>query len=633
MNNTLRITTAVALIAGFASPTLAGYWSYKWNAPDANNCTLKVDPYGEEAWWCETSNKKPIDMIIHGGKIYTANQSIADPSKRFVEAIGIKGNKIVFAGKKSTLDKQYNINTVSAANNINLKGGSAVPGFHDIHMHPMEAGSELLNCNLNRDANISQIKSAIKKCLKQSKTRGYVLGHGHTILNLVKASPSPIAILDSVSKTVPIIIMEETSHSAWVNSAALKDLGINKNTADPAGGHIVKDDNGNPNGILLDTAGDNAFHDVLNNPTSAMANKNYEGLKWSLKQISKRGITSFVNARIYWERKNQDVWKKAANNNLIKARAHMALWIYPEDKAGGASPQQIQTQVNAINDIRTNYHNPSKNLHFDHIKFYSDGITINTTADFLAPYKSAKVKAMGLGMPASNRHYIPKDDMTQYIAKLEAKGFTSMIHAIGDKGVRSSLDAIKAARDINNHAYDDDQRHRLTHIEYVSDKDLPRFADENVIADFQVSGVWTLPGNHDPDELALLGKSRMDKQLPIGKVFNQDGTVVLSSDWDVSDPLPLLGIEHVLQRGTAGSLPNIYEAVDAYTANAAIALGHDNKVGQIKVGMLADISIISKDIFALAKAGDLDKIGENTANDGGARINKTIFNGKVVYSR
>jgi len=637
MKTIVHSTLASLIIAGLSSSCYAGYWSYKWNAPDPANCTINQDKWGEDAWWCEDNNgggiKQAIDLMIYGGKIYTADQSISDPSQRFVKAVAIKDNKIVFTGSKAKLEEQFDVASLANKNKLNLKGASAVPGFHDLHMHPLEAGSEIMNCSLSSSQNMARIKTEIKKCLNNPKTNGVIFGHGHSILQFIKESKSPLAILDSVSSTTPILIMEETSHSVWANSAALKKLGINRTTPDPTGGHIVKDERGNPNGLLLDSSGDNAFHSILDNPSNAIKNDNYYGLEWALKEVSKRGITSFVNARVYWQRKNQDVWRKAANNNLIKARAHMALWVYPENTPGGASARQISQQVNQINNIRIKYDNPSKNLHFDHIKFYSDGITINTTADFVAPYNHAAVDKMHLGVNANNRSYIPTDDMAAYIAELEPKGFTAMIHAIGDKGVRSGLDAIKLARDSNQHAYDENQRHRLTHLEFIDHQDMPRFATENVIADFQVAGSWTLPGHRSPEETALLGQKRMAQQLPIGEAYRAGAQVVLSSDWDVSELLPLVGIEHSLKRGRDGSLPNIYAAVDAYTAGAAHAIGHDDQVGQIKPGMLADITILSTDIFALANEGKLDEIGENIANDGGGRVNKTIFDGKIIYSR
>ncbi len=577
-----------------------------------------------------------VDMVMYGGKIYTADQSIADPTQRFVQAVAVKGNKIVFAGSKAQLDANYDYSSVAAAKKINLNGALAVPGFHDIHMHPLEAADDSYTCilvNQNESfMNMSQIKSTVKGC--NSGARGFILGWGHSIQALLAQSNSPISILDALQPNTPVVIMERTSHSAWVNSAALNQMGITVNTPDPSGGHYVKDQNGQLNGILLDSAGDLAFDFVLNDPTPAMANKTYAGLSTILANVAKNGITTFVNARLYYKRKYQDLWKRANDNGLIKSRAHMALWVYPQEVNGAASTSAIAAQVNEIKNIASTYSNGL--LQFDHIKFYSDGLVNNTTADVVDPYLEPYTTNLGLGVDVNNRNYVPLTDMAQYIAALEPEGFTAIVHGIGDKGVREGLDAIKQARSDNGNIYNDSQRHRITHVEFVHPDDISRFAAENVVVDAQVSGEWTLPSAQHPEETSLLGKSRTDRQVPLGEIYNAmkadvntKATLTLSSDYDVSSLSPLVGIEHSLRRGTYGSLPNIYASVDAYTAKAAYALGNENTLGQIKAGMLADFTVINQDIFSIS---DITKIAPSATDSQGARVTKTIVDGKVVYS-
>ncbi len=577
-----------------------------------------------------------VDMVMYGGKIYTANQSITDPTQRFVEAVAVKGNTIVFAGSKSDLDVNYDYSAVASANKIDLKGALAVPGFHDIHMHPLEAADDSYTCILvnQNDSfmNMNQIKNEVKGC--KSGARGFILGWGHSIQDLLAQSQNPVAILDALQPNTPVIIMERTSHSAWVNSAALNQMGITQNTPDPAGGHYVKSSNGQLNGILLDSAGDLAFDFVLNNPTTAMANKTYAGLSTIMGNVAKNGITTFVNARLYYKRNYQELWKRANDNGLIKSRAHMALWVYPQEVEGAASSSAIAAQVNEIKNIASTYSNGL--LQFDHIKFYSDGLVNNTTADVVEPYLEPYASNRGLGVDVNNRNYVPQSDMAQYIAALEPEGFTAIVHGIGDLGVRKGLDAIQQARNDNGNIYNDSQRHRITHVEFVHPDDISRFAAENVVVDAQVSGEWTLPSSQHPEEMALLGSSRSDRQVPMGEIYSAikansstKAALTLSSDYDVSSLSPLVGIEHSLRRGTGGSLPNIYASVDAYTAKAAYALGNEGKLGQIKAGMLADFTVINEDIFSIT---DVTKIAPSDSDTQGARVTKTIVNGKVIYS-
>jgi len=170
----------------------------------------------------------------------------------------------------------------------------------------------------------------------------------------------------------------------------------------------------------------------------------------------------------------------------------------------------------------------------------------------------------------------------------------------------------------------------------VHPDDISRFAAEDVVVDAQVSGEWTLPSSQHPQETALLGSHRTDRQVPMGEIYsaikangNTKAALTLSSDYDVSSLSPLVGIEHSLRRGAGGSLPNIYASVDAYTAKAAYALGNENKLGQIKAGMLADFTVINQDIFSIT---DVTKIAPSSTDTQGARVTKTIVDGKVIYS-
>jgi len=577
-----------------------------------------------------------VDMVMYGGKIYTANQTISDPTQRFVQAVAVKGNTIVFAGSKSELDSNYDYSSVSAANKIDLKGALAVPGFHDVHMHPLEAADDSYTCVLvnQNDSfmNMTQIKNEVKGC--NAGARGFILGWGHSIEKLLAQSENPKSILDALQPNTPVLIMERTSHSAWVNSAALSQMGITQNTPDPAGGRYVKGSNGQLNGILLDSAGDLAFDFVLNNPTTAMANKTYAGLSTIMGDVAKNGITTFVNARLYYKRNYQKLWKRANDNGLIKSRAHMALWVYPQEVKGAATSTAIAEQVNEIKNIASTYSDGL--LQFDHIKFYSDGLVNNTTADVVAPYLEPYASNLGLGVDVNNRNYVPPSDMAQYIAALEPAGFTAIVHGIGDMGVRKGLDAIKQARNDNGNIYNQSQRHRITHVEFVHPDDISRFAAEDVVVDAQVSGEWTLPSTQHPQETALLGSHRTDRQVPMGEIYsaikangNTKAALTLSSDYDVSSLSPLVGIEHSLRRGSGGSLPDIYASVDAYTAKAAYALGNENTLGQIKAGMLADFTVINQDIFSIT---DVTKIAPSSTDTQGARVTKTIVDGKVIYS-
>ena len=535
------------------------------------------------------------DKVIRYGKIYTVN-----PAKPWAQAMAIKDGKITYVGSNSGV-RQHIGNRTQV---INLYNNDLVlPGLHDVHMHPLEAGSENISCTVDKTKSVDNWLSAIQTCANSGS--GWILGWGHDINKLIDDGRNPIALLNNISNNRPIAIMEQTSHSAWVNSKALQEIGFTNNTANPPGGHIGKLANGNLNGILLDTAGDMAFHTALNNPSNTQKTADYQGLLWSLKQIKKNGITSIGNARVYWKRDYLDAWYKAKNNGKLTARSTLSLWLYPEETNDA---QQIE-------DLKSMYDDSSDMLKVTQVKTYNDGLPNNTTAAFIEDY----LKDIGIGVPSSNGlNYLNQSRLSYYVSELEKEGFDMHIHTIGDRGVHESLNAIEAAMDMNGNI-GHDRRHRLTHVEWVDNADLGRFNSLDVIADMQVAGDWTLPSHTDPAEIELLGEHRSAQQIPMRKLYDAGATITLSSDWDVSSLSPFVAMKHALQRGDK-SLPNLAAAVEAYTINAAYALRQDDLVGSIEVGKLADLTIVDRNIFDIS-VNNLDK----------TQVVMTIVDGKIVY--
>jgi len=535
------------------------------------------------------------DMVIHNAKAYTV-----DGNGTVAQAIAVKGNKIIYVGSDVGVDKHIGRRTKL----INAKKRLVLPGLHDVHTHPLEAGGQELSCLLTPTNTLTQHVNTISAC--NAGSTGWILGWGYNVHTLVDASNDPVSYLDQVSNTTPIAIMSETSHSMWVNTAALNALGINANTANPAGGVIVKNAAGQPSGLMFDTAGDMVLHQVLANPSTADKNSTYQGLLWALNQFKENGVTSLGNARLYWKREYLDAWEKADYNYKLTARAVMALWLYPEDVNDNA-------QISTLNSMYSN--DPNSFLRVSQIKMYSDGLPKNTTAALIDPY----LHDAGIDIDSNNGlNYVNENRMAHFITELEKTGFDMLIHTIGDRGVRESLNAIETAQQINGDI-GRIRRHRLTHVEYVNTNDINRFNELDVIADFQVAGDWTLPGNEDQLELSLLGYARSSDHIPVRDIYNTGATITLSSDWDVSTNNPFVGMMNALQRDHQ-SLPNIESAIEAYTINGAFTLGHENRVGSIEVGKLADFAIVNQDILTIPT----DQIG-STKNL------MTILDGEVIY--
>ena len=236
----------------------------------------------------------PSYTIYTNGSIYTVN-----PKQPWAEALVIKEGVIEFIG--STKDAKGYVTSNSEV--INLNGKMVMPGFHDVHIHPLESGSDNTHFSLDiEETNPENYISVIKKAARRHPNAEWLIGYGHDIHTLLEANRNPLAILDDAVSDRPVIIMEQTSHSMWVNSKALELAGMNMNTPNPVGGVILKDEDNQLMGILIDNAGNIAM-ELAMKPTPKKDENDYYGLTdFVLPELAKHGITSIADARTYWKR-------------------------------------------------------------------------------------------------------------------------------------------------------------------------------------------------------------------------------------------------------------------------------------------------------------------------------------------
>lgn len=481
---------------------------------------------------------------------------------------------------------------------IDLKGKMMLPGIHDVHTHPLEAMSDFAGtCELDsQETDAENFVDELVKCQDEQLATNWVLGSGHSVFTLLDAKRPPVEILDEAIPDKPAVIMEETSHSIWVNSKALALAKIDKNTPNPQGGVIVKDKKtGKPTGILFDAAGDLVM-DLAWLPTKEIKELNYQGLLKSLKEMNKFGITSVVEGRTYWKREFQDAWLRAEKENKLTVRAILSLWAYP-----------LMNDDEQIAKLKTLYrNNPNELVRISQVKVYSDGILINSTAAMLEPYK----KTLGEIPSKNGLNYFTEQRMTKYVAELEKVGFDFHIHAIGDRGVREALNAVEKSQTEKG-------RHRLTHLEIVNPKDFSRFAKSNITADMQVAGDFTNPKNWKENEF-LIGE-RTKNFIPLKSLFDAGARITLSSDWDVSGLNPFVGMQNALTRNPQ-NLSDLQTVIKAYTLNAAYTMRQETTVGAIEVGKQADLVVIDQNLFEIP----VEQISKT-------KVLQTFLKGEKVY--
>ena len=509
----------------------------------------------------------------------------------------IKDGRIAFIGNAETAQKQY----PNLSNWQDLEGAFIGPGFIDNHNHVFEADAEIGgDCDLSDARNIRGYEQELIQCKRElvPESDEWLMGYGHELATLLSLTDeSPLEMLDRLFPGNPVVIMEQTSHSMWVNSKALQLAGMNDKSADPQGGRILRETDGSLSGILLDNAGDRLF-EIAWNQQPDLQNAHKRGLLNGLRQLAENGITTVGDGRLYWKRGWLDTWQQLERQKKLTARVSIRPWIYPADPA---APQ--------LEFFRKVYQpDPNRLLVINQVKLYSDGLLQNGTARLLQPYRQTINPDLPTGLD-----YIAPDQMKWWLVELDKIGYGAHIHAIGDGGTRNALDAVAFARQEGSA-----QLYGLTHLELVQVEDFGRFKQLSVDADMQIGNEDTLHADHhwaDP----WLGHERAAHLMPVRAFLAAGANLTLSSDWNVNELNPLISIANALElKGQA--FPDVDTAIAAYTINAAKALGLAEQTGSLTVGKAADLVVIDQDISRAKPA----KIRQ-------AKFLLTMLNGKVVY--
>lgn len=537
--------------------------------------------------------KRPIaETVVINGDIHTLEPGVPN-----AQAMAISDGYIVALSDNKTI-KQWITDETEV---IDAEGLAIFPSFIDTHNHVFEGASEVGGaCELDRELRLVEQIPLLKLCAREVQNNGdWVIGYGHTLDALLSDAngPLPVDVLDTEFPNNPVVIMEESSHSMLVNSAAMEIAGINANREHPVGGRIMFDESsGEPNGVLFDNAGDIVMEIAWNSQNSVFE-QSYQGLLAGLEVMAQNGITTIGDGRMYWRRGWWEVWQQAKVDNALTARVSVRPWIYPE--------VDMQSQLSFLKDIQSD--DAHELLIVNQVKMYIDGVLHFGTAKVDEPYTwSWQVDA------PTGLYYISPEAMNAWLPELTKIGYGAHIHAIGDKGITESIDAIAKQRQNGS-----DMLYGLTHLEMVKESDFTRFSKYFIDADFQAGAAFFAEHGWAVD---YLGPIRARKMLQMRGVYNAGGNVTFSSDWTVNDVNPLVAIANSIRNKAGQGLPNIDSAIRAATINGAQALGIEHVTGSLKVGKAADFVILSRDI-STATASQI----ENT------EILSTYLLGDLVY--
>lgn len=525
------------------------------------------------------------DLVLRNGLVFT------EPIQA---AVAVRNGTIAFVGSNQAVTAWIG----PATEVIDLQGGMLLPGFIDNHNHVGEGGE--VSCFPERHRPLALQTDLLAECRDQTAPGQWIIGYGAALeleLEAMEHGPSPRALLDRVFPEHPVIVMDNTSHAMFVNSAALRLAGIENPTQQPIGGVIMQDAAGAANGILVDNAGDIVMEKAVNSLPDR-DQRARDGILHGLALAARHGITTIGDGRTYWRRGMMTIWRQVETSGKLTARVSLRPWIYPN------VPLATQSRF-----LRTALQNDrTRLLIVNQVKMYSDGIPEYTTARMIQPYPAPLFAAYPHGL-----NYIDRAAMGAWLSELDRLGYGAHIHAIGDLGIRDSLDAIAAQR-----AAGSQRRYTLTHLVVVDPADLQRFAALAVDTDFQITQTSATPIARAAGLDTVIGGRRAAQVLftPVKQLQQAGANVVLSSDWSVNPINPLAAVSHTVAEGSL-TLP---QALAASTINAAKALGLDDITGSITVGKSADFAVFRKDLRGLS-AQTLRR----------TKVRLTILRGRVVY--
>ena len=534
------------------------------------------------------------DLLIVNGRVFAA-----DEAGTTAEAVAVRGNTIMRVGSTAEMSALRGASTRV----IDARGGSIIPGLNDTHVHFIAGAFSLEQLDLGGLNTLGEVQAAIRRFATANPGTGWLQGRGWLYTPFPGASPTR-AQLDTVVPDRPAVMQCYDGHSIWVNSRALQLADITRDTPNPPNGEIVKDPKtGEPTGHLKEAAA-RLVNKVIPPRTDA---ERRAAIKAASAYANSLGVTSIHNPGATPE--EMAVFEAARRDGDLTVRAYVAYWGSAQTTEADADTF-VQTWQRLGEDAT---------LRGGFVKLAVDGVIESRTAAMLAPYMHS-TKA---GVPN-----FTADELNRVVELLDKRGLQVTIHAIGDRGIRMSLDAFERAARINP-APARGRRHRIEHVEAIAEADIARFGALGVIASQQPMHVvlgdmnQTTPSGPWPDNI---GPGRYARAWAWRRIMAAGGRVAFGSDWPVATLNPGAGIwlaatRVTLPNGAEQAMP-MADVIRGYTSWAAYASFDEQRNGTLAPDMLADITVLTSDVFSQPPKGPDD-----------IKVAATIFDGRVVYTR
>ena len=531
------------------------------------------------------------DLLLTNARIVTVDDEL--PA---AEAVAVRGDRIMALGGSAELQRYAG----TATRVIDLHGQLVIPGFVESHGHFSGLGEARLQLNLTDTTSWAEIVARVASAATDAKPGEWIVGRGwHQDKWTTRPDPSvegfpTHASLDAVSPANPVLLTHASGHAVFVNGRAMALSGITRTTRAPAGGDIIVDDRGDPIGLLRETA------ENLVRKGAGDATRDRKALELASAEALSKGITSFQDAGSSFA--TIDRMKHLIDEGRIGVR----LWVMVSE--GNAAAAGKLKQYRLIDYA-------GGHLTVRALKRQMDGALGSRGAWMLEPYTD-KPDSTGL-----NTTPVAAIEETARLA-IE-HDYQLCVHAIGDRANRETLNVFERAFRANPSRRD--LRWRVEHAQHLASADIPRFGQLGVIASMQ--GIHCT--SDAPYVVDRLGRTRAEEGAYVWQKLMKSGALVANgTDAPVEDVDPIPNFyASVTRRATSGIVfyadqrMNRLEALKSYTINGAYAAFQDDSRGSLKIGKLADMTVLSKDILTVPE----EEIRS-------AKVVYTIVGGKIAYS-
>jgi len=534
--------------------------------------------------------KPAADLVITHAKIWTV-----DPARPQAEAVAVLGERIVAVGSIADIEQWRGPQTRV----IDAAGKLLLPGFDDAHVHFISGGMQLDAVQLKDAASPQEFARLIGERAKTSPKGEWILGGNW---DETKWNPPNIPakqLIDALTPNNPVFVTRYDGHMGLANSETLRLAGITARTPDPPGGTIVRDAQGIPTGALKDAAADLVYKVI----PPLTHDQRIKIIKRSMAHAASLGVTSVQ----HMVAEQEDI---AAFAELLQ-KGELITRIY-------AAP--LISHVDDLTKVGVRHAFGSPYLRIGALKSFADGSLGSSTAYFYEPF-----------LNEGDNHGLLSDEMQPLslmrdrMMKADAAGLQFCTHAIGDHAISIILDLYAEIEKEHGPA---DRRFRIEHAQHMAAKDFQRFADLHVIASVQPY--------HAIDDgrfaEAKIGRDRASRTYAFRSFLDHGVRLALGTDWEVAPLDPMQTIYAAVTRATLdgknpqGWFPEqkltVQEAVEAYTMGSAYAEFQEQEKGSITPGKLADMVMLSDDIFMIAPEDIRD-----------VHVLKTFLGGKVIFDR